>query len=73
MQMLGQYPKFGHDRFFHILSNPSFIYNLFIWRYILWVTEKASLKKLKINKQIDFGGNAKFGSLTKHIIVTHYN
>jgi hypothetical protein len=35
---------------FHILSNSSFTYHPFIWHYIFWVTEKASLNKLHINK-----------------------
>jgi hypothetical protein len=32
---------------FYILSNSSFTYRPFIWNYIVWVTEKASLNKLQ--------------------------
>jgi hypothetical protein len=39
--------KLVHDNFFHILSNLSLIYHPFIWCFIDWVTEKASLNKLE--------------------------
>jgi hypothetical protein len=44
--------NYATDASFHILSSLLFTYYLFIWCYIVWVTEKVSLNKLKINKQI---------------------
>jgi hypothetical protein len=41
--------KLGHDHF-QILSNSSFTYHRFILCYMVLVTEKALLNKLKINK-----------------------
>jgi hypothetical protein len=36
---------------FHVLSNSSFIYHPFIRRYIIWVTEKSYLNKLKMEDE----------------------
>jgi hypothetical protein len=40
--------KLGHDYSFHILSKSSFTYRPFIWRYIIWVTEKHKGKTVPI-------------------------
>jgi hypothetical protein len=43
--------KLGHDR---LLSNSLFTYRPFIRRYIVWITEKASLNKLQNKKYTRF-------------------
>jgi hypothetical protein len=42
--------KLGHGCSLYILPISSFAYHPFIWRYLVWVTEKASLNKLQINR-----------------------
>jgi len=45
-QMLGKFFKLAHD---HFLSHPfQFMYRYFIWCYLFWVTQKASLNKPQI-------------------------
>jgi hypothetical protein len=39
---------------FHILSESSFTYHPLIRRYIVWVTDKASINKLEINKSTTY-------------------
>jgi hypothetical protein len=45
------YLKLGHDRFLHILFHLLFACEPFIRRYIVLVTEKASLNKVQIRQQ----------------------
>jgi hypothetical protein len=44
IQIPGYHLKLGHERFF---PNSLFTCNSFIWRSIVWVTEKSSLSKLQ--------------------------
>jgi hypothetical protein len=47
------YHKLGHDRFFHIITNSSFIYYAFISRYVAGVANQTSFRSRTL------GGNGR--------------
>jgi hypothetical protein len=53
------YWKLVHECFFQILYNLSFTYHHIIWRFLVWVTERASLNKQQEAKD-NTGPNLRF-------------